>query len=57
MRKLLAMCLGMMLLTLITPPRGQAQYGWYQGEGGVVGNPGIAGLGGSVLGTGTSKGL
>ena len=49
MRKLLAMCLGMMLLTLITPPLAQAQNGSYKVQGVVVDNTGMPVIGATVL--------
>ena len=57
MRKLLAMCLGMMLLTLITPPLAQAQNGSYKVQGVVVDNTGMPVIGATVLETGTTNGI
>ncbi|MEZ3442637.1 MAG: SusC/RagA family TonB-linked outer membrane protein, partial [Alistipes sp.] len=51
------MCLGMMLLTLITPPLAQAQNGSYKVQGVVVDNTGMPVIGATVLETGTTNGI
>lgn len=56
MRKLLAMCLGMMLLGLITPPLAQAQKGSFKVTGVVVDNTGLPAIGASVVEQGTTNG-
>ena len=57
MKKFLAMCLGMMLLTLIAPPLGWAQSGTYKVQGVVVDAAGIPVIGATVLEQGTTNGI
>lgn len=57
MRKILAMCLGIMLLGLITPPLVRAQKGSYKVQGVVVDNTGTPVIGATVLEVGTTNGI
>ncbi len=57
MKKILAMCLGMMLLGLITPHFAWAQRGSYKVQGVVVDNTGLPVIGATVLEKGTANGV
>ncbi|MBE6195622.1 MAG: TonB-dependent receptor [Rikenellaceae bacterium] len=57
MKKILAMCLGMMLLGLITPHFAWAQRGSYKVQGVVVDNTGMPIIGATVLEQGTTNGI
>lgn len=57
MKKILAMCLGMMLLCVITPPLAQAQDGSYKVSGVVVDNTGMPVIGATVIEAGTTNGM
>ena len=57
MRKILAMCLSVMLLGLITPHFAWAQKGSYKVQGVVVDNTGLPIIGATVLEQGTTNGI
>ena len=56
MRKFLAMCLGMMLLGIITPSLAYAQAGAYKVEGVVVDATGLPVIGATIIEAGTTNG-
>jgi len=57
MKKILAMCLGIILLGTITPPLARAQKGSYKVQGVVVDNTGAPVIGATVLEVGTTNGI
>ncbi len=57
MKRFLALCLGMMLIGLITPHVAWAQKGTYKVQGVVVDNTGLPVIGATVLEKGTTNGI